>query len=151
MNKLYSPESIIDFGNHKGDRMFMIYRYQITYLEWIIRKTDICFKDLTDFYHYGKIKKINPSISENKKSLISKEMLNNPFVDDHNRIKMMTIQNLNNLIENRHLTKDDFIDNDYHFSKELYMLNAEKYKNSIESLRKPITENKYNHNFFYED
>lgn len=151
MNKLYSPESIIDFGNHKGDRMFMIYRYQITYLEWIIQKTDICFRDLTDFYNYGKIKKINPSISEHKKSLISKEMLNNPFVDDHNRIKMMTIQNLSNLIENRHLTKDDFIDNDYHFSKELYILNAEKYKNSMESLRKPITENKYNHNFFYED
>lgn len=151
MNKLYNVESVIDFGAHKGEKMFMIFRHQISYLEWIIRKTDICFSDLAAFYKYGKIKKLNPHLLEYKKELIIEEMTNNPFTGDSNSIKIMTIKNLSNLIEKKHLTSDDFIDEDYHFSKELFIINAEKNKNCQINKRTETVENSYSHNFFFEN
>lgn len=150
INKLYNVKSIIDFGSLKGEKMFMIYRLRITYLEWIIKKTDVCFADLTEFYKYGKIKQFNPLLSVKKVEYIKQEVANNPILKENNKLRLMTIKNLNNLIEKKHLTSDDFIDIDYRFSEELFTINSEKIKNCSIGDRNQTIENIYNHNFFFE-
>lgn len=151
MNTLFSVDSIIDFGILKGERFYRIYRHHITYLEWLIRETDICFADLTAFYTYGKIKRFNPNLSAEKRELITQEIREDSKSRTITGKKLLTIKNLDKLINNDLLDKDDFIDVDYHFSKELFMINADKAANSRLHVSTNAIENVYSHNFFYED
>jgi hypothetical protein len=44
----------IEFGILEGQTFQQIFRFSYSYLEWIIRDTEICFKDLDEFFLYGK-------------------------------------------------------------------------------------------------
>jgi hypothetical protein len=151
MNKTYCFDSIIDFGRLKGEKMFMIYRFQIEYLEWLIRDTNICFSDLSAFYKFGKIKKINPNLSSEKEELLIEEILKNPNLGDKSKFPVMSNMHLNNLIEKGQWNNEDFIEIDHHFSKELFMINAAKFSNSSLYVSNSAIENIYNHTFFYDN
>ncbi len=150
MNVLYDVNNIIDFGILKGERIFRIYRHHITYLEWLIKKTDICFTDLSEFYKYGKVNRFNPKLSASKRELIIKEITGDPNSRTLNGSKLLTIKNLDNLIRNGILTEADFVAVDYHFSKELFIINSTKNKDCESHKVKLTVENIYTHKFFCE-
>lgn len=152
MNKLVNITDSIDFGSQKGEPFYLVYRLHISYLEWIINETDYCFLDLSDFYKFGKIKRLNESISTEKKKLIINEVRNNPTCANAENTRLITIRNFNNLIQQGHLTTKDFIDVHYKFSENLIKKNADKLKFShqYKSL-KFMAKSDYKHNFFYED
>lgn len=153
MNKLVKITDIIDFGSQKGEQYFWIYRMHISYLEWLIEKTDYCFSDLSDFYNYGKIKRLKLTLSDEKKDdIINEVKSNNQSINNSNEVWLMTINNFDNLISKGLLTNDDFDDVEYKFSGFLVAKNAEKLKNSkTYSSIKFLFLKEYKHNFFYEN
>jgi hypothetical protein len=152
MNKLVKVSDIIDFGSQKGEQFFLVYRLHISYLEWLIEKTEFCFSDLSDFYKYGKIKRFKEPINQEKKELIIGEIKNNPPLANAANSKLMTIQNFNNLIVKRHLTINDFVDVDYTFSDFLIKKNSQKLNYSKPYMSSVFLSTKvYEHNFFCED
>ena len=153
MNKLVKITDIIDFGSQKGAHYFWIYRMHISYLEWLIEKTDFCFSDLSNFYIYGKIKRLKLTLSNEKKDIIINEIKsNNQPINNSNEVWLMTINNFDNLIRKGLLTNDDFNDVEYKFSDFLIAKNEEKLKNSkAYSSFKFLFLKEYKHNFFYEN
>ena len=51
--KIKAVNELIDFGELKGQSFIEIYKFNYTYIEWLIRETEICFTDLDDFFIYG--------------------------------------------------------------------------------------------------
>jgi len=43
----------IEFGQLKGQSFIEIFKFNYTYLEWLLRKTEICFGDLDEFFKFG--------------------------------------------------------------------------------------------------
>lgn len=151
MNKLVKINNIIDFGSQRGEQFFWVYRLHISYLEWLIENTDFCFSDLNEFYRFGKIKRLKDTLSQEKKRLFINELKNNSPLLKAPNSRLMTIENINNLIVKGHLTKDDFIDVDYTFSDLLIGKNQEKLSNSKPYLDAAyIIPKVYEHNFFYD-
>lgn len=151
MNKLVKGTDIITFGSQKGEQFFWLYLLHISYLEWLIENTEFCFANLSDFYNYGKIKRFKDSLSQEKKNLIVSEIKKNTALQKAPNSKLMTIQNINTLIVEGHITKNDFDEVDYVFSDFLVKKNQEKLNDSKPYLDAAYVIPKvYEHNFFCE-
>lgn len=151
MNKLVKITDVIDFGSQKGDQFLWLYRLHITYLEWLIKETEYCFEDLSEFYKLGKIRRLKPTLSKEKTDSIIEEMRNNPSVKNNPKLKLLTIHNLHNLVSKKILLESDFDEVEYEFSIELNRINLIKRLNAEPYYsNKFLPVKKYKHNFFYD-
>lgn len=121
---LKKPTDIIEFGALQGQSFQQIFRFSITYLEWIIRDTEICFQDLDEFFIYGKpvdIQKISP---EKTKKLIENIRKNNKA--NKNGAKFAHFGNFKSLKISDNLSYSDFIELEYFFPNEIIEANKIK-------------------------
>jgi hypothetical protein len=124
--------SKIGFGELKGLSFFEIYKFSYSYLEWLIAETDLAFKDLDEFYMYGRPFDLNSSSLsvEANQALISHVTQNNkPSIYNHKRINYRNIKYLKEIgvLEYKNLKEMD-----YHFPDEIVRINSEKLKSQIE-------------------
>ncbi len=114
----------INFGNCEGQTFIEIFKFNHTYLEWIIKETEVCFDDLDEFFKYGK-----PFEYTN----LSKEVLNElvKHVNENNKSSIyngrkITYNNIKYLKDKKLIKYYDLIEIKYSFSEELININNRK-------------------------
>jgi hypothetical protein len=116
----------INFGELKGQSYIEIFKFNYTYLEWIIRKTEICFDDLDEFFKFG-----NPfDVSYNFLSQEAMEQLIK-HISENNRLSILNEQRVN--FENIKYLKESGIIKykdlkviDYNFPNDVVTINNNK-------------------------
>lgn len=130
MNKLYDTSDKTEFGQMMGCEFYWIYRLAPSYLEWLIRETEICFTNLKQFYTYGKSIELSMkaiSINESKKIMHVFERLGKNNFKGNSKGYTITINILNELCKTDLISFKNFKQIDYKFSDELSMINSKKH------------------------
>lgn len=114
----------ITFGNCIGQTFIEIYKFNHTYLEWIIKETEVCFDDLDEFFKYGK-----PFDYSNLSKEVLDELINH--VNENNKSSIyngrkITYDNIKYLKDKKLIKYYDFEEIKYCFSEELNNINNKK-------------------------
>jgi len=118
---------IIDFGQLKGSFYFDIYKFSWSYLEWIIRDTEICFADLDDFYRFGFPFDISKKfgLPLNIYNLIAEDILQHNPPNKFGK-KLVSFENIKRIKKTNYFLYKDMKVFDYTFSDELKASNQYK-------------------------
>jgi hypothetical protein len=122
--KIKNINEKIDFGLLEGQTFQQIFRFSYSYLEWIIRDTEICFQDLDEFYVFGKPidpMKLNEMIKE---SLLDHVIKNNK--QSKNGGRLIHFDNYVQLKKMGILSFSDFIELNYKFPADIIEINNKK-------------------------
>lgn len=116
----------INFGEFKGQSFIEIFKFNYTYLEWIIRKTEICFKDLDEFFKFG-----NPfdpnymSLSKEAKEELHLHVVKNNRLSISNG-RQINYKNIKYLKDCGMINYKDLEEFDYHFPDDVIVVNSKK-------------------------
>ncbi len=116
----------IDFGELKGQSFIEIFKFNYTYLEWLISETEICFGDLDEFFKFGNPFDVQYMClsKEAKEELMSHVAKNNrPSVYNGRRINY---RNIKHLKESGMMNYKDLQEFDYQFSEDIVAINNRK-------------------------
>jgi len=118
---------IIDFGQMRGLFYFDIYKFSHSYLEWIIRDTEICFSDLDDFYRFGLPFdfKNNYGLPLDIFNLILEDILKYNAPSQYGS-KLVSFDNVRRIKKSNYFLYKDLKVFDFSFSDELKALNQHK-------------------------
>lgn len=120
----------IGFGELMGLSFFEIYKFSFSYLEYLIRESEIVFNDLDEFYKFGKPFDLNSSslsVEVNQALILHVTQNNKSSVHNQKRVNYLNIKYLkeNGLLEYKNLKEID-----YQFPDEIIKVNYEKLKKS---------------------
>ena len=116
----------INFGELKGQSFIEIFKFNYTYLEWIIRKTEICFKDLDEFFKFG-----NPfapkymCLSKEAKEELMLHVVKNNRLSIYNG-RQINYKNIKYLKDSGMINYKDLEEFDYHFPDDVIVANSKK-------------------------
>lgn len=116
----------IDFGELKGQSFIEIFKFNYTYLEWIIRETEICFGDLDEFFKFS-----NPfdiqylSVSKEAKEELMLHVAENNRLSVYNG-RRINYWNIKYLKDSGLMNYKDLQEFNYHFSDDLIAKNNRK-------------------------
>jgi hypothetical protein len=126
--KLRNVNDRIGFGQNKEYRFIDVFKHSPSYIEWIIRSTEICFNNLEDFLSNGQPLELdNSSLSETKKHQITDYITKtNPKASSGDYL--ITLDNINYLKNKGIITEANFKELQFNFNEELTKKNEEKVK-----------------------
>jgi hypothetical protein len=116
----------IEFGELKGQSFIEIFKFNYTYLEWLLRETEICFRDLDEFFKFGNpfdIQNMCLSIEAKKKLML--------HVNENNRLSVykgrrINYWNIKYLKETGLMNYKDLKEFNYSFPDEIVSINNKK-------------------------
>jgi hypothetical protein len=129
---------IIDFGELKGQSFVEIFKFNYTYIEWIIRETEICFYDLDEFFKFGNPFDIKyPNLSNEAKDLLILNVTENNKLSLYNE-RRINFDNIKYLKDSGVLKYKNLLEIDYNFPEFIVNINKKK----IDIINKKILKNK---------
>jgi hypothetical protein len=136
--KIYKPNDKLTFGKNKGYKLHDIYKYQPSYIEWLILNVDDFAIDIESFkslanptpISYGHVagtKNYANIMNNDKLSLLKKLTLT-----DQNQI--VSMNDVFQLLENNNSVKEI----DYNFPEDVVNINTNKIKNKVKDANENI-------------
>lgn len=116
----------MNFGELKGHPFIEIFKFNYTYLEWIIRDTEICFRHLDEFFKFGNPFDIHyMGLSKEAKEKLILHVTENNRLSVYNG-RRINYKNIKFLKEAGLINYKDLQEFDYHFPDDIITINNEK-------------------------